>query len=49
MALPRFSDDDFLNYCVTEALMFRAQIEEVNAEKEREIKEWKSQPLGGNR
>lgn len=48
MALPTFSDDDFLNYCVTEALMLRAQIEEVEEQKRREIEEWKNQPLGSS-
>jgi hypothetical protein len=48
MPLPQFSDDDFLNYCVTEALMLRAQVEEVEDQKRREIEEWKNQPIGSS-
>ena len=46
MPLPQFSEDEFLNYCVAEALMFRARREEQEAEKRREIEEWKSKPVG---
>lgn len=46
MALPRFSDDDFVDFCVAEGLMLRARVEEIEAEKQREINEWKSKPIG---
>jgi len=46
MPLPSFSDDDFVNYCVTEALMLRARAEDIEAEKRREMEEWKRRPLG---
>ena len=46
MPLPIFSDDDFTNFCVTEALMLKARSEELEAEKEAERREWQSKPLG---
>jgi hypothetical protein len=46
MPLPCFSDDDYLNYCVTEALMLRMRMEEIQAEKDRERSEWKNRPIG---
>ena len=48
MPLPTFSEDDFLNYCVTEAITFRARQDEIEAEKRREIDEWKNRPLGSD-
>jgi hypothetical protein len=48
MPLPEFSTDDFVNYCVTEALMFRARSEEIEAEKEAERREWQKRPLGSS-
>lgn len=46
MPLPQFSDDDFVNFCVSEALMLRAQVEEQKAQKEAEMREWKRRPVG---
>jgi len=46
MPLPRFSDDAYLNYCVVEALMLKARGAEIAAQKEQEINEWKSKPVG---
>jgi hypothetical protein len=46
MPLPQFSEDDFLDFCVAEAVMFRAKIEEIEQQKEAEKAEWKSKPLG---
>jgi hypothetical protein len=46
MPLPAFSDDDFVNFCVAEALMVRARMEDIEAEKRREMEEWKRRPLG---
>lgn len=46
MPLPSFSDDDFINFCVAEALMVKARSEEIEAQKQAEIREWKNKPLG---
>ncbi|CAB4183213.1 hypothetical protein UFOVP1328_36 [uncultured Caudovirales phage] len=46
MPLPSFSADDFIDFCVTEALMLRARFEEIEAEKDAERKEWQSKPIG---
>jgi hypothetical protein len=46
MPLPLFSDDDFINFCVAEALMLKARMEEVEAQKQAEIREWQNKPLG---
>lgn len=46
MALPTFSSDDFIDFCVAEALMLRAKVEEIEAEKDAERREWQNKPLG---
>lgn len=46
MPLPDFSEDDFVNYCVAEALMLRARNEEIKAEKDAERREWQNKPIG---
>jgi hypothetical protein len=46
MPLPTFSDDDFIDFCVAEALMLKARVEEIEAEKDAERREWQSRPLG---
>lgn len=46
MALPEFSSDDFINFCVAEALMVKARVEEIEAQKQAERREWQNKPLG---
>lgn len=46
MPLPQFSEDDVLNYFVVEALMIRDNQEQAEAQKKRELEEWKRKPLG---
>lgn len=46
MPLPTFSSDDFINFCVAEALLIRSAMEEVEAQKQAEIREWQNKPLG---
>lgn len=46
MPLPEFSTDDFINFCVHEALMVKAQAEKLEAQKRAEVEEWKNKPLG---
>ena len=46
MTLPTFSDDDFIDFCVTEALMVRSRVEDAERQKEAEKAEWKNKPLG---
>lgn len=41
MPMPRFSDDDFVNFAVVEALMFRALKQDQKDAKEREKSDWK--------
>jgi len=46
MPLPSFSDDDFVDFCVAEALMLRARVEEIEAEKDAERREWQNKSIG---
>ena len=46
MPLPTFSADDFIDFCVAEALMLKARVEEIEAEKEAERREWQNRPIG---
>ena len=46
--MPQFSEDDFINHCVVEALVFRSIKEQQEAERKRQIDEWKSRPLGSD-
>lgn len=46
MPLPTFSQDDFLNYCVVEALSLRARMREAEEQKKAQREEWKRKPLG---
>jgi hypothetical protein len=46
MPLPQFSEDDFINFCVQEALMVKAQVEKIEAQKQAEIQQWKNKPIG---
>jgi hypothetical protein len=39
--IPRFSDDDYIDFCVTEALRLRVAKEENKRRKEDERKQWK--------
>jgi hypothetical protein len=47
MPLPTFSDDDFLDFCVKEALFVREVQEQAKAQKRQEREEWKRQKPGG--
>lgn len=40
--LPRFSDDEVINYLVTEALVFKEAVEEKREEQAKERNEWRS-------
>ena len=44
--LPRFSDDDFIDYVVAEAVMLRGINHEKQQVKQKEISDWKRRPLG---
>jgi hypothetical protein len=46
MPLPTFSDDDFIDFCVAEALTVRAQFEKIEAQKDAERREWQNRPIG---
>lgn len=39
--MPRFSEDDYIDFCVIEALAVRAARDEKEAHKQQEIKDWK--------
>lgn len=39
--MPSFSEDDYIDFCVTEALVYRGAKAKADAAKEREKKEWK--------
>lgn len=41
--VPKFSDDDYIDFCITEALHMRALKEENKARKEQEKKQWKEE------
>lgn len=40
--LPRFSEDDVVDFCVKEAIAVRAGAERRMAEKQREAKDWQA-------
>ena len=46
MPLPTFSEDDFLDFCVKEALFARDAQEQVKAQKRQEREEWRRQKPG---
>lgn len=46
MPFPQITDDDYLQFLVTEAVALRAHTERVEAEKDQRKKEWKRKPLG---
>lgn len=39
--LPRFSDDDYIDFCVLEALTVRGGEDRRKAEKKKKMEEWK--------
>lgn len=44
--LPRFSEDDVIDFQVTEAIVNRAADEAASAEKKRKREDWKHAPVG---
>lgn len=41
--MPAFTEDDYLDFCVTEALVVRAGQDRKKADKRRQAEEWKKQ------
>lgn len=45
--MPTFSDDDYINLAVTEAVMFRGLKDEQRQAKQQEVKAWKKRGYKG--
>lgn len=41
--IPRFSDDDFIDYCVIEAISLKVRKQEADAKKKAERDQWKKE------